>query len=676
MRSRCCCGVLAALLLVIPMLVHAAWRSEGPFVAAIEEVAVDKTNPDSIYAATSAGGVWRSDDAGQTWTLPGDEMVSRNVRWIEVDPGNPATLWAGIEAREGSGLWRSPDRGKTWASVKVDQFSFALGQRIAFSASNPRLIFVPSTNLHFRSADSGKTWQSFRVPGQDVYAFAIHPQNPNIVYAGGRGSEHNMSRSQDGGKTWRPFGEGLPKDSSIKGLHLSAASPSTLLAHSGFGRLHKSTDGGATWTELELGLRGTEEIYSLEIDPHDPQTLLAATKQGLRKSTNAGATWRSAGAGLGDYLCKGLAFHPQQKGVVYAGTSGTGLFKSIDGGETFEPLGKGMAAGWTEKVYAPSSGMGPIFAQLSVGLFRMDGPASWTEIQAPFSPGETAKIDGIVFDRDSPKRIYAHKASSWWRSDDAGRSWSKGEVPPASMMNMLRGKLSEPQFKSLVQDPADSKIFYAGSWSSRDPGTAVFKTIDGGKAVATGRDRDHEPKRDAPALRRPGQRVRRRRKGRHLPHHRRRQELASRASGRGPGPRRGSDQAGAPVRRDQEGPVPQHRPRRDVECGDPGAQRGRGRSGRRVARRPGLRRDLPRRVSQHGWRHDLDVIHRRPGPHRRPRALDRGRQPGAPVCRNRRRERVFDRAALEPEPVEAGHIFRTLSTLPSSLNSTKPAFST
>jgi len=481
MRSRRCYGVLAALLLVIPMLGHAAWRSEGPFVATIEEVAVDKTNPDSIYVATSAGGVWRSDDAGQTWTLPGDEMVSRNVTWIKVDPGNPATLWAGIEARGGSGLWRSPDRGKTWAGVRVDQFSFALGQRIAFSASNPRIIFVPSTNLHFRTADSGKTWQSFRVPGQDVYAFAIHPQNPNIVYAGGRGSGHNLSRSQDGGKTWRPFGEGLLKDSSIKSLHLSAASPSTLLARSGFGRLHQSTDGGATWAELDLGLRGTEEIFSLEIDPHDPRTLLAATKQGLRKSSNAGATWRSAGTGLGGFLGQGLAFHPQQKGVVYAGTSGTGLFKSIDGGETFAPLGKGLAAGWAEKVYAPSSGMGPTFAQLSVGFFRMDGPASWTEIQAPFSPGETAKIDGMVFDRDSPKRIYVHKASSWWRSDDGGRVWSKVEVPQTSMKDMLRGKFSEPQFKSLVQDPSDSKILYSGSWSSRDPGTAVFKTIDGGK---------------------------------------------------------------------------------------------------------------------------------------------------------------------------------------------------
>ena len=223
---------------------------------------------------------------------------------------------------------------------------------------------------------------------------------------------------------------------------------------SGFGRVHKSTDGGATWSELELGLRGTEDIYSLEIDPYDPQTLLAATKQGLRKSTNAGATWNSAGAGLGDYLCMGLAFHPARKGTVYAGTAGTGFFKSIDGGETFEPLGKGMAAGWTEKVYAPASGMGPIFAQLSVGLFRMDGPASWTEIQAPFSPGEPAKIDGIVFDRDSPKRVYAHNASYWWRSDDAGRAWSKVEVPRAEHEGTCsRGSSATPSSRASSRTP-------------------------------------------------------------------------------------------------------------------------------------------------------------------------------------------------------------------------------
>ncbi len=479
-RSWHLCCLLVAVFLALPTVATATWRSEGPFVAVISGVAVDASKPDTIYAATSGGGVWRSEDGGQTWMLPGDGMVSRGVEWIEVDPSNPATLWAGVDNSGGSGFWRSPDRGKTWASVKVDPTSSAVGQRIAFAASKPGVIFVPSTNLHYRSADGGKTWQSFRVPGQDAYAFAVDPKNPSVLWAGGRGSEHHLSRSQDGGKTWKALGEGLPQNS-IKKLRVTTGNPMALYAVIGFGNLFRSTDGGATWNELELGLRGTDELFDLQIDPQDPKSLLAATKSGLKASVDRGDTWRDVGEGTGGYLVHGLAFHPTKKGTVYAGAAGDGFYGSTDGGENFAPLGKGMAAGWTERIYAPASGTGPVFAQLSVGLFRMDGPGTWTEVQAPFKEGEPAKIDGIVFDRESPKRLYAHDASSWWRSEDAGRSWTKPEMKGPSMKDMMKGNLSGPQFNSLAQDPADSKTLYAGSWSNSDPGTAVFKTTDGGK---------------------------------------------------------------------------------------------------------------------------------------------------------------------------------------------------
>jgi photosystem II stability/assembly factor-like uncharacterized protein len=472
--------VLGAGLLALPVVAAAAWRSEGPFVATISDVAVDPAKPETIYVATSGGGVWRSDDGGQTWSLPGAGLVSRGVEWIEVDPRDAATLWAGVKGGESAAFWRSPDRGKTWVPVRVDPTSSAVGQPIAFAASKPGTIFVPSTNMHYRSGDGGKTWQSFRVPGQDVYALAVHPKDANIVWAGGRGSEHNLSRSQDGGKTWHPFGKGLREDS-IKLLRVSASDPSTLYAVSGFGHLQRSTDGGATWTELELGLRGTDDLYSLEIDPHDPRTLLAATKRGLRVSLDGGDNWRSAGSGLGSYLCRGIAFDPAKKGTVYAGAAGDGFYRSADGGQSFQPFGKGMAAGWVERLYAPPSGTGPVFAQLGVGLFRMDGPGAWTEIRAPFESGEPAKIDGVVFDRESPKKVYAHDASSWFRSEDGGRSFSKAEMKGPSMSDMMKGRLAEPQFKSLVQDPADPKTFYAGSWSNSDPGTAVFKSTDGGR---------------------------------------------------------------------------------------------------------------------------------------------------------------------------------------------------
>jgi photosystem II stability/assembly factor-like uncharacterized protein len=479
--ARLCWNLFAASLLLFPAVAPAAWRSEGPFVATVADVAVDPSKPDTLYAATSGGGVWRSDDAGRTWLLPGDGLVSRNVRWIEVDPRDSSTLWAGIEVFGGSGFWRSSDRGKTWASVRVDPTSSAVGQRIAFAPAKPGLILVPSTNLHYRSADGGKTWQSFRVPGQDAYAFLVDPKNANTILAGGRGDGFTMSRSLDGGKTWKRFGEGLGTNASIKLLRASAGNPSTFYAVSAFGRLHRSTDGGATWTEVELGLRGTDELWDLEIDPHDPGALLAATKNGLRASSDGGETWTAAGEGLGSYLCRGVAFHPAKKGVVYAGAGGDGLYASADGGRTFEPLGTGLAAGWVERIYAPPAAAGPVFAQLSVGLFRMDEPGSWREIQRPFSDGEPAKVDGVVFDRDAAKRIHVHDASSWWRSEDGGRTWTRPEMKGPSMKDMMKGRLAEPQFQSFAQDPGDGKTLYAGSWSNSEPGTAVFKSTDGGK---------------------------------------------------------------------------------------------------------------------------------------------------------------------------------------------------
>ena len=471
--------LVATLLLVSPL--QAAWRSEGPFVAAVVDVAVDPVNPDILYAATGNGGVWRSDDGGQHWMLPGDEMVNRPLTWIVVDPGTPSTIWAGVDNPGHAGLWRSLDRGKTWSPVRPDKASYILDQPLAFSASNPSIIYAPSTNLHYRSADGGKTWESFRVPEQDAYAFAIDPKNPKIVYAGGRGTKHHMRRSTDGGKTWTPVGEGLP-DQSIKRLAIPRESPKTIYVATGFGQLLRSDDSGSSWKELDLGLTGTDKLFSLDLDPHDPLTLFAGTEHGLRKSTDGGATWTTVGGGLGDWYCKGVAFHPKKKGTMYAGTTGQGFFKSTDGGESFEPSSSGLGAGWAEKVFASPSGSGPVFAQLSVGFYRQDAPGSWTEIQAPFATGDNAKVSGVEFDRQSPKRVFAHVSSKWWRSEDGGKSWQEMKVPEPGMRDMMRGKIGGPKFDGLAQDAGDPRVFYAGGSWSRDMGeAAVWRSNNGGK---------------------------------------------------------------------------------------------------------------------------------------------------------------------------------------------------
>ena len=176
--------------------VSAAWRAEGPALGNVSRIAVAPSKPDVVYAATSGGGVWRSDDGGDSWSLPGDGMTSRNVEWIVVDPSDATSVWAGS-----GGIWRSTDSGVTWKMLSGSYPGGLLrpvGYPVAFAPTQPKTIFLPSTNLHYRSDDGGKTWRDFRVPNQDAYVMAVDPGNPKIVYAGGRGDSLNLSRSTDG----------------------------------------------------------------------------------------------------------------------------------------------------------------------------------------------------------------------------------------------------------------------------------------------------------------------------------------------------------------------------------------------------------------------------------------------------------------------------------------------
>jgi photosystem II stability/assembly factor-like uncharacterized protein len=257
---------LASLGLILALAATAGaqqWRSEGPFLATASDIAVDPKSPDTLYLATHGGGVWRSEDGGKTWTLPGDEMTSRQVEWVMVDPGKSTTVWAGVHD---AGMWRSLDRGGTWKTVKPDNDEI-VGLRPAFAPSAPANIFVPSTNLHWRSPDDGKTWTSFRVSGQDSYAMAVHPTNPKIVISGGRGENLNVSRSQDGGKTWRAVGVGIRK-TSVHRVLIDPSHPSTVYAYAGFHDLFKSTDMGDNFEPIETGVRdATDEIDDLDLDP-------------------------------------------------------------------------------------------------------------------------------------------------------------------------------------------------------------------------------------------------------------------------------------------------------------------------------------------------------------------------------------------------------------------------
>lgn len=468
----------AILSLSMPLVASAQWRAEGPSAANVSHVAIAPSQPETVYAATSGGGVWRSDDGGATWSLPGDEMTGRSARWLAVDPADPKSVWAGIEASgRGPALWRTTDGGATWKPV-ADSYPGgrvqATGAPIAFSPAQPGTIYVASTNLHYRTDDGGGSWRDFRVPNQDVYVFAAHPADPKIVFAGGRGETQNVSRSTDGGKTWRQIGFGLGRNS-LRHLIVDPTEPTTLYASAGtFAAIFKSTDNGDTWTQLALPVGGTSDLYSLVIDPKNGKRLWAATEDGLLRSEDGGTTWTRSERGTGRYLVKSVAIDPRDGSRLVAGTGGDGIFASRDGGATWAPSSAGLVAGWVQKLWGDARS-GTLFAQLATGLYRRDGESSWTEVTEPFATKGKAEIDGFLFDSGSPQNVYAFDNSKYWRSADGGRRWQEAE---------LKGRSDSAQFASMAQDAANASVLYAGSWSSNGEGRAVHKSADGGKKWA------------------------------------------------------------------------------------------------------------------------------------------------------------------------------------------------
>jgi len=464
---------------------EAAWRAEGPPVGNVGQVAFAPSQPERVYAATSGGGVWRSDDGGQSWSLPGDGLTGRSLRWIAVDPVDPASVWAGVEGGT-SAVWRSTDGGASWKPLGGSVSGGVLqpvGQPVAFAPSQPKTIYLPSTNLHYRSDDGGKSWSTFRVGNQDAYVIAVNPMDPKIVYAGGRGTSLNLARSADGGKTWKPTGVGLGKNS-LKVLLVDPGTPTTLYAAGGtFTTIFKSTDSGDNWSELTLPVGGTSDLFSLSIDPKNGQVLWAATQSGLLKTSDGGATWSESDRGLGRYLAKSVAFDPRDSSHLVAGTGGSGIYQSRDGGASWSPSGSGFSGGWTKALWG-APGSAAIFAQLSVGLFRNDGQGSWSEVSEPFAAGKSADIDGILFDSGSAQSLYAFDTSKYWHSTDGGRRWQEVEQKGPSMKDMMKGNTESAQFASLAQDRGNAKTFYAGSWSNDGAGGAVYKTTDGGKKWA------------------------------------------------------------------------------------------------------------------------------------------------------------------------------------------------
>ncbi len=355
----------------VSILKNLAWREVGPYrggrADGVVGIAGDRN---TYYFASCGGGVWKTVDGGQTWKAVSDGFFGGSIGAVAVAPSDPAVVYAGGgeetirgNVSHGEGIWKSTDAGKTWTHIGLEDSRQIA--RIRVHPSNPDLVYVAAmghafgpneTRGVYRSKDGGKTWERILFVNRDAGAvdLTFDPSNPRILYAstwrfrrtaysfesGGEGSA--LWKSTDGGDTWKELSrnKGMPKGTlGIIGVSASPSNPQNVYAivEANDGGVFRSRDGGETWTKTSESrdLRQRAWYYTrIYADPKDEDSVYVVNVR-FHKSKDGGKTWAAIATPHGDN--HDLWIDPNDA-LRMAEANDGGACVTVDGGESWTTL--------------------------------------------------------------------------------------------------------------------------------------------------------------------------------------------------------------------------------------------------------------------------------------------------------------------------------------------------
>jgi len=305
-------------------------RSIGPAFTSGRVIgfAVDPKNPARYFVGVASGGVWRTINAGTTWTPVFDNEASYSIGAIVLDPKNPLVVWVGTGENNsqrsvsyGNGVYKSEDGGRTWRNVGL-RTSEHIG-RIAIDPKDSNIVYVASQGPLwgpggerglFKTTDGGKTWKNILNISEHtgVTDVVIDPNDPNTIYCASYQRRRHMWTLINGG----------PESA-----------------------IYKSTDAGATWNKLRAGLPAVElGRIGLAISPVDSNVIYAQVEAadrrgGIFRSSDRGGSWerRNEFDSTAMYYSRIVA-DPKDVDRIYV--MNVFLMVSDDGGRTLRRLGE------------------------------------------------------------------------------------------------------------------------------------------------------------------------------------------------------------------------------------------------------------------------------------------------------------------------------------------------
>lgn len=306
------------------------FRSVGPALTSgrIADIAVNPDNSSEFYVGAAAGGVWKTTNAGTTFTPIFDNYGSYSIGALAIDPNNHSVIWVGTGENNnqrsvsyGDGVYKSIDGGASFKHMGLKK-SEHIGM-IKVDPRNSEVVYVASVGPLwsgdgdrglYKTTDGGETWDLVLEVSENTGINEVHmdPRNPDVLYA----TAHQRRRRQ-----WTYLGGG---------------------PESG---IYKSTDAGATWTKINKGLPGGDKgRIGMAISPADHEVIYAVVEAksgqgGFYKSTNRGASWKKISSTWtsGNYYQEIVA-DPVDVDRVYLLNTFTQV--TTDGGKTFGNLGE------------------------------------------------------------------------------------------------------------------------------------------------------------------------------------------------------------------------------------------------------------------------------------------------------------------------------------------------
>lgn len=545
--------MLAGLLFLLsfPVGSNAGWVSTGGPVGGLGyDVRIHPSDKTKMYVTDNYAGVAVSSDSGNTWKASNSGITIRggasgdaiNIFSLTVDQNNPNIIWAGTNGSTGMyGVFKSIDGGASWISMNngladagfglvFRGFTIKQGDSNTVYAmaeeptANQGAEFNKTNGRLFKTVNGGASW-SLLYTNQNLFRYLIiDPNNSSALYlstgifdrepmnydcsSGMAGGGLGVLKSTDGGASWTQKNGGLT-DLYVGSLRMSPANSSVLFAATGnnacsgaqqgntVSGLFMTTNGGDTWSKVISG----DIMTSVNFSASNPSIVYAGSANAIYRSADGGTTWIKYANSSGVWGPEGmragvpidLICDSTNPNLLYANNYGGGVFKSSDGGQTWQIWSRGYTGADIHEVVIAPSDPTKVFAIGRSGPYKsLNYGLDWIPI-ATGAANPFGEWYGITVHPTNPDIIVIADEHQGviLKSSDGGASFSLIMRQPNANAS---SPLSRQGFKSLAFAPSSPNVVYAGlardrghiSQTNVPIGQVFYKSADSGSTFVAG----------------------------------------------------------------------------------------------------------------------------------------------------------------------------------------------